>query len=261
MAKANPTVVVTGATSGIGEAFARALPATFDLILVGRSADVLDGLKAELSNDTRMVTAVAADLAEPDGLEAVVDAAMFVPLRGLINCAGTGSLGPFVEADHATEAATVAVNCTAVVHLTSHLLPHMLDTADASGERAWLINVSSTAAFAPVPRMAVYAASKAFVLSFTEAITAELAREPIDVVALCPGATKSDFGRRAGFRFGSMPGALSASKVARIGLDAVGRRSVVFTDTPSRLALSGAMRARAALSRILNRGIGLVQNF
>ncbi len=106
----------------------------------------------------------------------------------LINNAGVGSLRPFVEEDHDTVLREIQLNCVSLVALTSRLLPGML-TRDRGG----VINLASTAAFQPIPTMAVYAASKAFVLSFTEALWAETENSAVRILALCPGPTETQF--------------------------------------------------------------------
>ena len=247
-------ILVTGATSGIGEAFARTLPRDCDLVLTGRSEATLDRLAQELASERRKVEVVAADLAAPKAVAAVVETARAGALDGLINNAGLGPYGRFRDAATDELTAAVDVNCRAPVALTHALLPHLLEGAGDGERRAFVINVASTAAYAPVPRMAVYAASKAFVLSFTEALAAELRHEPLDVLALCPGPVRT---RALPFRFA--PGARSPEDVARIGLDAVGRTSVAYTDMATRATLAPLSSARAAVSRALGAGLALTQ--
>ena len=195
----NRTALVTGASSGIGAAFARALAArgVAALVLVARSADRLEALAAELrgggdgggEHGTR-VEVVSADLGDaeaPAGVKAETDArGLAVDL--LVNNAGIGSYGYFEERDAAGEQEIVAVNVAAVVALTRRYLPEMV----ARGAGA-ILNVASTAAFQPVPFMTTYAATKAFVLSFSEALWAENRGRGVRVVCLCPGKTGTNF--------------------------------------------------------------------
>ncbi|MFP4270450.1 MAG: SDR family NAD(P)-dependent oxidoreductase [Alphaproteobacteria bacterium] len=247
-------ILVTGATSGIGEAFARTLPRDCDLVLTGRNDAKLDRLARELASERRRVEVVAADLASPKAVEAVVDTARAAPLDGLINNAGLGPYGRFRDAATDQLTAAVDVNCRAPVALTHALLPHLLEGAGGGDRRAFVLNVASTAAYAPVPRMAVYAASKAFVLSFTEALATELRHEPLDVLALCPGPVRT---RALPFRVA--PGARAPEDVARIGLDAIGRTSVAYSDMATRALLAPLSSARAAVSRALGAGLALTQ--
>lgn len=247
-------VVVTGATSGIGEAFARTLPRDCDLVLTGRNAAKLDQLAEELAREDRRVEVVAADLASAKAVEAIVDTARQGPVDGLVNNAGLGPYGRFRDAATDELTAAVDVNCRAPVALSHALLPAILAEARRAERRGFVINVASTAAYAPVPRLAVYAATKAFVLSFTEALATELRHEPVDVLALCPGPVRT---RALPFRFA--PGARSPDDVARIALDAVGRTTVAYTDFATRTMLAPLSRARAAVSLALGAGLALTQ--
>lgn len=247
-------ILVTGATSGIGEAFARTLPRDCDLVLTGRNQAKLDHLAHELTSERRRVDVVAADLASPKAVDAVIDSARAGPLDGLVNNAGLGPYGRFRDGATDELTAAVDVNCRTPVALTHALLPHLLEGAGGGERRAFVINVASTTAYVPVPRQAVYAASKAFVLSFTEALAAELRREPIDVMALCPGPVRT---RALPFSFA--PGARSPEDVARIALDAVGRTSVAYTDIATRAMLAPLSTARATVSRALGAGLALTQ--
>jgi hypothetical protein len=200
------------------------------------------------------VDVVAADLASPKALNAIVETARQEPLDGLVNNAGLGPYGRFRDAATDELTAAVDVNCRAPVALTHALLPHLLHDVRRGDRRAFVINVASTVAYAPVPRLAVYAASKAFVLTFTEALATELRNEPLDVLALCPGPVRT---RALPFSF--VPGARSPEDVARIALDALGRTNVAYTDMATRAMLAPLSSARAAMSRALGAGIALTQ--
>jgi short-subunit dehydrogenase len=221
--------LITGATGAVGTAFARALPASTDLLLTGRDEERLAAVADHLRRPDGTVETVAADLADPAGVTAVATRADAFGIDLLINNAGVGVLGGFLGNDYETERRTVMVNVAAVVLLTRHLLPGMLERARGAGLRAGLIIVSSSAAFAPVPFFASYAASKTFDLHFAEALGEELRREPIDVLALCPGAIRGTGDARSHFDFGRVPGAADPEQVAREGLAALGRDRVRLT--------------------------------
>jgi uncharacterized protein len=182
------TALVTGASSGIGERFARSLADRgAHLVLAARSADRLEALAAELraAHPGRRVEVRPTDLSRP-GAPADLAAGLEVDL--LVNNAGFATRAPVAEEDPARVAEEVALNCAATVALTTLLLPGLL-----ARRRGGVVNVASTAAFQPLPGMAVYAATKAFVLSFTEALWAETRGTGVDVLALCPGPTETPF--------------------------------------------------------------------
>ena len=193
------SALITGASRGIGEAFARALPSDTNLILCGRDESALSELSGALTTDRRAVRIVVADLSKADGRDRVVRTAEDAHIDLLINNAGIGKFGGFLDVERDDHLKTVDVNISAILDFTHRLVPGMIARARSS-RRAGLINVASSAAFAPVPKFAVYAASKAFVLSFSEALTSELRGQPIDILAFCPGAVRTEFGRTAGYR-------------------------------------------------------------
>jgi short-subunit dehydrogenase len=249
--------VVTGASSGIGAAFARALPQA-DLLLTGRDAVALEALAADLRvTGHREIRVVTADLTQTDERAELIDAARAFEPDLLINDAGTGAYGPFLEAPTQAAEQTVLVNVLAPVVLTHSLLPEMLARAEAAGGRCGLVNVASTLAFCPFPNAAAYAASKAFVLSLTEALASELGRRPVDVLAVCPGAVRTAFFRRSGSP-GLPPGAISPERVARRALDDLGRYSVCFTDRANNLLLRPVADARAVLSWSVSAALGVL---
>lgn len=234
--------VITGATGGIGAAFARALPEDTRLILTGRDTVRLDELAAEFGDRARPMVA---DLATADGIEAVANAADAEGADLFINNAGLGAYGEFLAADFEKHRTTLRVNVEAVLDLMHRVVPGMVDRAELSGRRAGLINVASSAAFFPIPTLATYAASKALVLSFTESFAAEMSGKPIDVLAACPGAVKTGFGARAGFELGAMPGAMAPEKVAAQALAALGRQSTVVIGPASAAAFAPVALARS----------------
>jgi uncharacterized protein len=193
------TALVTGASGGIGEEFAVRLAAGgVDLVLVARRGDRLDALRSRLLADhpDRTIATVTADLAEPGAGAALVGQLDGQRIDVLVNNAGVGSHGPFADQDADAAVALAQLNVVTLTDLTARLLPPMLATG-----RGAVINVASTAAFQPVPTMAVYAATKAYVLSFTEALWWETHRSGVRVLALCPGATETEFFRRTGEQF------------------------------------------------------------
>ncbi|RDD63758.1 SDR family NAD(P)-dependent oxidoreductase [Ferruginivarius sediminum] len=248
--------LVTGASSGIGAAFARTIPETTDLLLTGRDSERLVALREELSVGERTVESIPADLTREGDRRALIDKAQALEIDLLINNAGMGQFGAVLENDPQGEVDTVQVNCTAVVDLAVNLLPGMIDRERLAGRRAGLINVSSTFAVQPIPYVATYAASKAFVQSWTEALAEELRHQPVDVLALCPGATRTGMAERAGLR-GSIPFAGDPEDVAREALGALGRCTVHVSGAASRAALTPYFLPR----RIAAGGLGAVMGF
>ena len=234
------SALITGASSGIGEAFARGLPRTTALLLAGRDRDHLTRLAQELASPDRLVRIVAADLAEASGRESVIAAAESAAVDLVVNNAGIGRLGRVIDNTPERETEMVMVNALAPVEICRALIPGMLRRAEAQGARAGVINVSSAAAFTPMPFFATYAASKAFLLHYTEALAEELSDKPIEVLALCPGATKTRFFERAGIeKLGFTMH--EPERVAREGLQALGHRTVHIVGPGNYLA-TAAMR-------------------
>lgn len=179
--------IVTGASWGIGEAFAQALAARgADLLLVARTEDRLQAIAAELREQYKVrVEIVAVDLAHPDGPRQLCDATADLDFQPnlLVNNAGVGVLGPFSELPLERAQDMIRLNILALTDLTYRVLSNML----ARGEGA-IINVGSASAFQPLPNYGVYAATKAFVISFTAALWAETRHHGVRVMAVCPGA-------------------------------------------------------------------------
>ena len=230
--------LVTGATGGLGAAFARALPETTDLLLTGRSEDRLAALREELAFGDRRIETLACDLAQPAERARLIARAEELEIDLLVNNAGLGSYGAVLDNDPAAEVETVEVNCAAPVALTTALLPGMIERARLDGGRAAVINVSSTFAVTPVPYLATYVATKAFLQSWTEALAEELRRKPVDVLALAPGAVRTPFASRAGFGPGRVPFAADPDDVAREGLQALGRCTVHVVGNARRALLT-----------------------
>ena len=186
------TTLITGASSGIGEAFARALAARgHNLLLVARSEDKLIRLCSELGRTSSIhCQSVALDLSKSESpgklFEEAKNRGLEIDL--LINNAGFGSMGDFATLDVAHELNMIDLNMRSLVEITHRFLQPMRQRKSGA-----IINVASTAGFQPVPYMATYAATKAFVLSFSEALWEENREHGIEVLALCPGVTETGF--------------------------------------------------------------------
>lgn len=186
--------LITGATGGIGRELAKIFAANgHDLFLVARDAAGLASLARELAG---VQTAwMAADLTSPSAPGEIFreTGRLALEIDTLVNNAGFGAYGPFSETDPAAEMAMIQVNVSALTHLTKLYLKEMLK--NGSGK---ILNVASTAAFQPGPLMAVYYATKAYVLSFSEAVANEVKGTGVSVTVLCPGPTDTGFHKRAG---------------------------------------------------------------
>jgi uncharacterized protein len=206
--------LVTGASAGLGEEFARQLTAMGKrLVLVARRKERLDALAAELGN----ARVVATDLSQPGaaaGLMADI-ANREETVELLVNNAGFGLAGRFAELDEARQREMINLNCGALTELAHAVLPGMIDRNSGG-----ILNVASTAAFQPGPGMTVYFASKAFVLSFSEALHDEVKRHGVRVSCLCPGPTRTEFRSVSGFDPKGRLGKISADSqsVVRAGL-------------------------------------------
>ena len=191
--------LVTGASSGIGQELARLFARdSYDLVLVARNRARLERLATALRSKYHVqATVLVQDLAGPNAAQAVFDelAHRSIQVDVLVNDAGTQVYGEFAEQDVEKQLAMMQVNTAALVHLTHLLLPGMIRRGHGR-----ILNVGSTGSFAPGPLNAVYCATKAFVLSFSHAIGAELAGTGVTVTALCPGATDTDFAARHGMQ-------------------------------------------------------------
>ena len=231
--------LITGASSGIGESFARALPKSTSLLLTGRDRAKLAHLASELANAERTVRSIAADLATAEGRQAVIAFADGQPVDLVVNNAGIGQLGRVVDNPPERESEMAHVNMVAPVELTRALLPGMLARCGA-GRRGGIIFVASAAAFMPIPLFATYAASKAFLLHYAEALAEELADSTVDVLALCPGATRTRFFERASIARAGLPQMHDADRVAREGLQALGHRVVHVVGPGNYLATAAA---------------------
>lgn len=246
-------VLVTGASAGIGAELARLFAAEgCELILVARRRERLDELAAALTREFGVrCSAVAADLGRP---RAGRDLARELASRGLevdvlVNNAGFGNRDSFAAQDADRQREMIDLNVTELVGLTRALLPAMLDRG-----RGGVVNIASTAAFQAGPYMAVYYATKAFVLSFTEALSVELEGTGVTATCVCPGATRSEFAEVAGMGNSKAfeLSAMSAASVARLAHRGFRRgRTVVVTGAVNRLGTIFAKLAPRALTRRL----------
>src|SRR5690349_7784126 len=220
------TTLITGASAGIGAAFARKLAARGrNVLLDARSEDKLIALCNELGRLTSIrAQYVALDLREPDAGAQLLEVTKKreLEIEMLINNAGFGSMGDFVKLDPERELEMIQLNVRAVVDLTHRFLGPMRER-----KRGTIINVASTAAFQAVPYMATYAATKAFVLSFSEALAEENRSHGIHVMALCPGVTETNFFEAAKMDRPPMRTIQTAEEVVDAALRAMDRQKTV----------------------------------
>jgi hypothetical protein len=220
-----PWAVVTGASSGIGEAIARELAARgLHLVLCARRKGRLDALSAELTGAHGVsVRSVEVDLSKPDFLPAVEEAARDLDVGLLVNNAGIGDKGPFVGTDLALQLEMLATNCRAPLVLSHAFAPRLV----ARG-RGGILFTASTAAFQGLPYATHYAATKGYDLQLAEGLWFELRDKGVDVVALCPGPTDTEGPRRTGVDPNKVPvKMMDRGVVARAGLDGLGKGPLV----------------------------------
>jgi len=236
-----PTALITGASSGLGEEFARQLARRkFDLVLTARRKERLETVADESrrlgAGNTMVIEADLSNQGTPAEIhQRVSDAGVTVDY--LVNNAGFGTRGRFDRLPLARELEEVNLNVTALVALCRLFIPAM-----AERRRSIVINVASTAGFQPVPFMATYAATKAFVLSFSEALAEEFAEHGVNVMALCPGPTHTEFQAVAKVEDSKMPrfAYMDAPTVVRQAIDAAERGKAV--------CITGAMNFMLAQS-------------
>ncbi|MBA3897849.1 MAG: SDR family oxidoreductase [Sphingomonadaceae bacterium] len=239
--------IVTGASAGLGDGFAVELAKRGQpLLLVARRAERLDALAEKLRAAHGIeVTTLAADLGAEGGAAQVIARIGGRPVATLVNNAGSGLRGAFAEIDGPAQSAMVRLNCVALMELCHGVLPGMI-AAKAGG----ILNIASTAAFQPGPWMAVYYATKAFVLSFSEALHEEVKDQGVKVAALCPGPTRTEFADAAGMGESALFKYMGseAGSVVRDGLAAL--------DANRAVKISGVANALMAESiRLTPRGV------
>jgi short-subunit dehydrogenase len=249
------TALVTGASSGIGlelvKLFARD---GYHVVMVARGAEKLREIGRELEMRTGAVaTVIGTDLADPAAPPEILKRleGEGIEVDVLVNNAGYGTYGPFAGTDAVRELGMIQVNVTALTHLSKLFLPGMLHR-----KRGALLNVASTAAFQPGPLMAVYYATKAYVLSFSEALANELEGTGVTVTALCPGPTRTGFQAGAKMERSRLvrgPWVMDAARVARAGYDGMRRgKTLVIPGLANRLlAQSVRFTPRKLVTRIV----------
>ena len=251
--------LVTGASSGIGEEFARQLAKQgYDVVIVARRKDRLDKIASELTEGGAEAEVIAADLSRPEGVAAVVERLEKGDISVLVNNAGFGTSGEFTQLPVDRELQEIDLNIRALTQL-SHVGLAQMKPKNAGA----IINVASTGAYQPVPYMSTYAATKAYVLSFSEGLHEEAKGYGVTVTCLCPGATRTEFQEVAGVGEGGIPGFawMNAEAVVKNALGAAKAGSAIATPgllnkftanlprfTPRFAArkISGAMFKRAA---------------
>jgi uncharacterized protein len=238
---AQEVTLITGASSGIGEAFARRLARDGrHLVLVARRAERLQALAGELESE-RGITAhvVPTDLTHPGAVQALADeiARRGLTVDWLVNNAGFGTYGLFHQLPVERELSEIGLNISALVELSGRFLPGMVERA-----RGAVINLASVGGFAPGPYMATYCATKAFVLSFSEALAAEHRATGVKVLCVCPGFTRTEFQSAADVDTSRVPGFawMSADDVADQAVRAVGRKNVLVTGVMNSVTASAA---------------------
>ena len=251
-----PLALVTGASSGIGAEFCRRLAlGGFAIAMVARDRQAMEALAGALDKSYGTPSLILpTDLAEPGAAAQVMRALATEELEVeiLVNNAGFGKSGLFQEQDPATVTGMVMVNDVAATDLLRAILPGMI--ARGHGR---ILNVASVASFLPGPLSAVYYASKAYLLSLSEALSEEVRGTGVTITALCPGPTESDFFRRAGMtRPAGLPYARSED-VVRLGYEAMMRGDRVVI--PGAVNKLGAFMTRFAPKRILLRQVRRIQ--
>lgn len=257
----NLTALVTGASEGIGLELAKVMAADgWNLAITARREELLNQIAGELGTQYKIdCHVIPADLAYSNAVGEICDGLKNrgLTIDALINNAGFGYYGLFSEQDAGKLQSMIDVNISALMNLTNSLLPGMIER-----RKGWVMNVASTAAFQPVPINAVYAATKAFVLSFSEALATELSGSGVTVTCLCPGVTRTGFARVAGAKHldTDFRGAMSAEAVAGKGYKAMmkGRRTVVTGTMNAFLAfvtrfIPRSLAAKAALKIMKSR--------
>ena len=245
------TALITGASSGIGLELAKSFAQSgHNLILVARTESKLEDLRNQLMQQHSVhVELIVADLAQVDAAAKLVkeiDRRKLV-VDILVNNAGFGELGQFNEISIERQLNMIQLNVVTVVHLAKLLLPEMLKR-----KRGGILNVASTAAFQPGPNMAIYYATKAFVLSFSEAIHEELLGTGVKVVCLAPGPTETGFGEDSGMNDTKIfsANAMSAAKVAQVGAKAFeSNRAIAIPGLKNRIGTLLARIAPRAVTR------------
>ncbi|MGH3824198.1 MAG: SDR family NAD(P)-dependent oxidoreductase [Pseudonocardiaceae bacterium] len=254
MERATKTAVVTGASAGLGAHFARLFAQDrHDVVLVARRRDRLDQLATELHQAHGVqTTVIAADLSDPKASLHLHQelTRTGIEVEFLVNNAGFGTSGAFAERELARQLDMIELNVKALTHLTGLVLPAMI--ARRSGR---ILNVGSSAGFLPGPFMATYYASKAYVLSFTEALADELRGTGVTATVLCPGPTATEFAQVAGAGSAALfRGAADAASVARYGYRSMlAGKTIAIPGMTMKLAVQSLRISPRAVTRVLAR--------
>ncbi|GFG64711.1 ketoacyl reductase [Mycobacterium kubicae] len=240
-------VVITGASSGIGVELARGLAGRgFPLVLVARRRERLDELAGKLRAEHQVeVEVLPLDLSDADGRAQLADRLRSDPIGGLCNSAGFGTSGRFFELPPERESDQVTLNALALMELTRAALPGMVERGAGA-----VLNIASIAGFQPIPYMAVYSATKAFVLTFSEAVQEELHGTGVSVTALCPGPVPTEWAQIADAERFSLPLLqTSPHEVAKQAIQGMlaGKRTVVPGAVPKAVSTSGRLIPRSLL--------------
>ena len=250
-APARHRAIVTGASSGIGAEFARQLARKcYDVVIVARRRGRLEELANELAERGAAAEVIEADLSRPEGVGAVVERLSKGDISFLVNNAGFGSRGHFVALPLERELEEIDLNVRALTQLSHTALGPM--KAKRAGT---IINVASTGAYQPVPYMSTYAATKAYVLSFSEGLHEEAKAYGVTVTCLCPGYVMTEFQQVAGLDRAKMPdrGRLTPAQVVAAALKGASEgRAIVIPGTMNRALVTGLVRVtpRFAVRRI-----------
>lgn len=251
------TALITGASGGIGYELARKFAqAGYNLVLVARTESKLTQIKADFEKRYSIkVTVITKDLSSPGAPQEIFEEleAASTQVDVLVNNAGFTVFGPFIETSLEDELQLLQVNIVALTHLTKLFLPGMV-------KRGWgkILNIASTAAFQPGPLMAVYYASKAYVLFFSEAIATELEGTGVTVTALCPGPTSTGFQKRGNMEDSRLVAGrkiMDSGTVARAGYRALMKGQAVIIPGPRNIIFAEAIRflPRSLVRRIVYR--------
>jgi hypothetical protein len=252
MAKGSMTAVVTGASKGIGYELSRLLARDgYNLILIARSEELLGEVARELEAEFKIKAHVLAQdlsLAMAGDQLAERIAQLNLPIHILVNNAGIGCQGPFFKSNSVTNLEMILTNNVALTRLTQVLLPGLV------ANKGKILNTSSHAAFQPVPYLAVYAATKAYILSFSQALAEELKPKGVSVTALCPGVTDTAFIRRAGMQDtkAAQGNLISSRTVAEIGYRGMLRgKTVVVPGLKEKvMVVAGRVAPRRVVAKI-----------
>ncbi|HSW47494.1 MAG TPA: SDR family oxidoreductase [Candidatus Saccharimonadales bacterium] len=234
------TVLITGGSSGIGFELSKIFGANnYDLVLVAQNAEKLKKSAEELKNKNINVKTIAKDLSDPASPTQIYELLQkeSIQVDILVNNAGFATYGPFVETNLEKELIELQVNIVSLTHLTKLFVRDMIKRGNGK-----ILNVASTAAFTPGPLMAVYYASKAYVLSFSEALNEELANSGVSVTALCPGPTDTGFVARGNLQNSKLFQGkhMNATFVAQKGYDGLMKnKTIVIPGLQNKLMVQG----------------------